>query len=80
MPFYLVLDADYSSKVVVHGLLNSGNPLVTRVRKNAVAYWPARPSPEKRRGPKRIYGEKVKLRTLFQDLSSFTIGPQPGLW
>jgi hypothetical protein len=77
MPFYLVLDAYYSSKVVVHGLLNSGNHLVTQVRKNAVAYWPARPSAEKRRGPKRIYGEKVKLRTLFQDLSSFIEAPSP---
>ena len=77
MPFYLVLDAYYSSKVVVHGLLNSGNHLVTQVRKNAVAYWPARPSTEKRRGPKRIYGEKVKLRTLFQDLSSFIEAPSP---
>jgi hypothetical protein len=48
MPFYLVLDAYYSSKVVVQGLLNSGNHLVTQVRKNAVAYWPARPSAEKR--------------------------------
>jgi hypothetical protein len=77
MPFYLVLDAYYSSKVVVRGLLNSGNHLVTQVRKNAVAYWPAQSSDEKRRGPKRIYGEKVKLRSMFQDLSSFIEAPSP---
>jgi hypothetical protein len=64
MPFFLTLDAYYASKVIVHGLLNSGNHLVTQVRKNAVAYWPAMPSSEKRRGRKRKYGEKVKLRTL----------------
>ena len=77
MPFYLVLDAYYASKVVIHGLLNTGGHLITQVRKNAVAYWPAPASLEKRRGPKRKYGEKVKLRTLFQDLSSFIETPSP---
>ncbi len=77
MPFYLVLDAYYASKVIVHGLLHSGNHLITQVRKNAVAYWPALPSSEKRRGPKRKYGPKVKLKTLFQDLSSFTEALSP---
>jgi hypothetical protein len=77
MPFYLVLDAYYASKGMVHGLLNSGNHLITHVRKNAVAYWPALESSERRRGPKRKYGEKVKLRTLFQDISSFIEAPSP---
>ena len=77
MPFYLVLDAYYASKVMVHGLLHSGNHLITHVRKNAVAYWPALPNSEKRRGPKRKYGPKVKLKTLFQDVSSFIEAPSP---
>jgi hypothetical protein len=77
MPFYLVMDAYYASKGMVHGLLNSGNHLITHVRKNAVAYWPPVGS-EKRRGPKRKYGQKVKLRTLFQDVSSFIEAPSPG--
>jgi len=76
-PFYLAVDAYYASKVMVHGLLHSGNHLITQVRKNAVAYWPALPHSEKRRGPKRKYGAKVKLKTLFQDLSSFTEAPSP---
>ena len=76
MPFYLVVDAYYASKGMVHGLLNSKNHLITHVRKNAVAYWPA-VSSEKRRGPKRKYGQKVKLRTLFQDVSSFIEAPSP---
>jgi len=75
MAFYLVLDAYYTSKVIVHGLLHSGNHLITQVRKNAVAYWPALPSSEKRRGPKRKYGPKVKLKTLFQDLANFSEVP-----
>ena len=77
MPFYLALNAYYASKVIVHGLLHSGNHLITRVRKNAVAYWPALPSSEKRRGPKRKYGAKVKLKSLFQDVSSFIEAPSP---
>ena len=76
MPFYLVLDAYYAGQRMVHGLLNSGNHLITHVRKNVVAYWPA-VSSEKRRGPKRKYGQKVKLRTLFQDVSSFIEAPSP---
>lgn len=76
-PFYLVLDAYYASKVVVQGLLNNGDHLITQVRKNAVAYWPAQAGDGKRRGPKRKYGKKVKLRTLFQDLSSFIEAPSP---
>jgi hypothetical protein len=77
VPFYLVLDAYYASKGMVHGLLNSGGHLITQVRKNAVAYWPALPSSVKRRGPKRKYGKKIKLRTLFQDISSFIEAPSP---
>ena len=42
-----------------------------------MAYWPALESSEIRRGPKRKYGEKVKLRTLFQDVSSFIEAPSP---
>ncbi len=62
---------------MVRGLLHSGNHLITHVRKNAVAYWPALPNSEKRRGPKRKYGAKVKLKTLFQDVSSFLEAPSP---
>jgi len=77
IPFYLALDAYYASKVMVHGLLRNGNHLITQVRKNAVAYWPAVPSSEKRRGPKRKYGPKIRLKTLFQDLSRFIEAPSP---
>jgi hypothetical protein len=77
LPFYFAVDAYCASKVIVHGLLNNGNHLITQVRKNAVAYWPPLPISEKRRGRKRKYGEKVKLRTLFQDLSTFIQAPSP---
>lgn len=77
MPFYLAADAYYASQGMVHGLLHSGNHLITQVRKNAVAYWPAPPNSEKRRGRKRKYGAKVKLKTLFQDVSCFLEAPSP---
>lgn len=65
IPLYLVLDAYYASKVIVHGLLHSGCHLITQVRKNAVAYRPALPNSEKRRGLKRKY------------VSSFIEAPSP---
>jgi hypothetical protein len=77
MPFYCALDAYYCSKVIVRGLLKCGGHLVTHVRKNAVAYLPAPPGPKHKRGRKKLYGEKIKLRTLFEDLIGFIESPSP---
>jgi hypothetical protein len=41
MPYYLVLDAYYASQVIVNGLIETGAHLITHVRTNAVAYYPA---------------------------------------
>ena len=76
-PFYLALDAYYASKVIVRGLIENGAHLITHVRSNAVAYRPATPSNEKRRGPKRKYGEKIKLKILFKDRTCFSEAPSP---
>ena len=66
-PCYFVADAYYASCKIVLPLLRMGHHLVTRVRNNAVAYLPA-PRPERpRRGRPRLYGEKVPLKTLFDD-------------
>jgi hypothetical protein len=66
-PYYFVADAYYASRKIALPLLGRGQHLVTRVRNNAVAYRPA-PAPEKRRrGRPRIYGEKVALRSLFEE-------------
>lgn len=65
-PFYFIADAYYASRVIILGLIETGNHLITRVRSNAVAYYPAKPPPEpKGPGRPRKYGEKVKLRSLF---------------
>jgi hypothetical protein len=66
-PFYFVADAYYASRKIALPLLAAGNHLVTRVRSNAVAYFPA-PTPErKKRGRPRLYGTKIVLKSLFDE-------------
>jgi hypothetical protein len=79
IPYYLVLDAYYASKVIVRGLIKNGAHLITHVRANAVAYYPAEPrdDDEHRRGPKRKYGKKIKLKTLFEGRHNFSESPSP---
>jgi hypothetical protein len=77
IPYYMALDAYYAAKPIVRGLLKTGAHLVTHVRKNSVAYKPAEPTPKGKRGRKKFYGEKVRLRTLFEDLLSFTETTSP---
>lgn len=43
VPFYFVADAYYANGKTVRGLLAKGNHLVTRVKSNSVAYFPASP-------------------------------------
>jgi hypothetical protein len=66
-PYYFIADAYYASGKVVKPLLASGNHLVTRVRSNAVAYHPALQSDRPRRGRPKVYGDKVRLKELFND-------------
>ncbi len=76
-PYYLVADAYYASKKIALPLLRAGNHLVTRVRVTAVGYLPA-PKPErKKRGRPALYGEKVKLRTLFEHPETFELIDSP---
>ena len=68
--FYLVADAYYASGNIVRGLLAQGNHLVTRVRRNSVAYYPATPPPPgkpRRRGRPRKYGKKIKVASLLKN-------------
>jgi len=68
-PFYFVADAYYATGKTVRGLLAKGNHLVTRVKSNSVAWYPAeppRPDRPKRRGPRRKYGKKIKVKSLLK--------------
>ena len=68
-PFYFVADAYYASRNIVRGLLAKGNHLVTRIKRNSVAYYPATPPPgaPRRRGRPRKYGKKIKVASLLKN-------------
>ncbi len=73
----LVADAYYANRTVIVPLLAEGHQLISRVRKNAVAFEPA-PIPQRRgRGRPRKYGRKVRLRDLFKGWQSFSEAPSP---
>ena len=66
-PFYLVADAYYACRSVALNLVAQGCHLISRTRKNSVAYDPIN-SPKKRgRGRPRVYGKKIKLFSLFDN-------------
>ena len=77
IPFYLVADTYYAAANIILPLLKAGQHLVAAVRSNAVAYEPVTPPETPRRGRPRIYGQRVKLKTLFADEASFTSAPSP---
>lgn len=64
-PVYLVADAYYASHKIIHPLIKMGHHLVTRVRHNCVAYKPAPIPKVKKPGRPKIYGDKVKIWSLF---------------
>jgi hypothetical protein len=69
-PFYFVADAYYATGKIVRGLLANGNHLLTRVKSNSVAWFPATPpAPGKprRRGRPRRYGKKIKVASLLKN-------------
>ena len=59
-PLTVVADAYYAAAKFAHSLRAHDHHLVTRVRSNAVAYFPpSRPRSGKRRGRRRTYGPKT---------------------
>lgn len=73
----LVADAYFASGKVIRPLLDQGHHLVTRVRRNAVAY--EAPASRRRRGPgrPRKYGKKRRLQNLLQGEPGFLPAPSP---
>ena len=79
-PFYFVADAYYASGKVVRGLLAQGNHLVTRVKSNSVAFFPATPPPPhrlRRKGRPAKYGMKVKVAALLKETDRLQEAPSP---
>jgi hypothetical protein len=79
-PFYFVADAYYATGKIVRGLLANGNHLVTRVKSNSVAWFPAIPPPSDKPKPKgrpRKYGKKIKVASLLKDAHAFQQAASP---
>ena len=76
-PFYFVADAYYAARKMVNGLLAQNNHLVTRVKSNAVAYAPYLAQGPRTRGRPRVYGSKVKLKSLLADAQSMQAAASP---
>ena len=77
-PFYFVADAYYANRKIVRGLLATGSHLVTRIRSNSVAFFPATPPPGKRkRGRPRKYGKKIKVAALLRNKDGLEEVPSP---
>jgi hypothetical protein len=76
-PLLLVADAYYASRKIITPLLAQQHHLITRVRKNSIAYRPAPPRKTPRRGRPRFYGTKVRIKTFFRDRSLFTSTASP---
>jgi hypothetical protein len=77
-PVYLVADAYYACRTIALGLAASGSHLLSRLRKNAVAYLPV-PTVEgkRKRGRPRLYGLKIGLSSLFDTLEGWTEAQSP---
>src|SRR5258707_1662774 len=74
----VVADAYYAAAKFARSLLSRGHHLVTRVRSNAVAYFPpSRPRSRKRRGRRRLYGPKTQLRDWFRYRKQFSKASSP---
>ena len=79
-PFYFVADAYYATGKIVRGLLAQGNHLVTRVKSNSVAWFPAAPpapGKPKPKGRPRKYGKKIKVASLLKDADRLQETPSP---
>jgi hypothetical protein len=76
-PVTVVADAYYAAEKFARTLLGNGHHLVTRVRINAVAYFPAPQPRSKQRGRRKVYGEKTKLRNWFGRSKAFSKASSP---
>lgn len=77
VPFYMVADTYYAASSIIRPQLKADQHLVAAVRSNAVGYEPVPSAEVPRRGRPRIYGRKIKLRTLFADENAFVSAASP---
>ena len=73
----VVADAYYAAGKFARSLLRQGHHLVTRVRSNAVGFFPPLAPKVKRLGRPRLYGRKTKLRHWFRLQARFQTAKSP---
>jgi hypothetical protein len=76
-PVTVVADAYYAAGKFARRLRQFGHHLVTRVRSNAIAFFPVTPASSKRRGRPKKYGRKTHLRDWFRLKARFTQAASP---
>jgi len=76
-PVIVVAEAYYAAEKFARTLLANNHHLVTRVKTTAVAYFPAPPTLLKKRGRRKVYGHKTKLRSWFGYRQEFRLAPSP---
>lgn len=74
--FYFIADKYYCSGQLMKQLIASGVHMITMMKKNAVAYYPATSKSQGRGRPKK-YGKRVKLFDLFKTNLDFVCAPMP---
>ena len=76
--YYLVADAYYASKKMIRNLIKDGNHLISRVKTNAIAYFPYPVLPGKRCvGRPRMFGKKIYLKKVFLQDQDFKLMESP---
>jgi len=63
--YYFVADAYYASRKIALPLLQQSNHLISRARHNSVGYERAATPAKPKRGRPKFYGERLALKTLF---------------
>ncbi len=76
-PFYFVADAYYAARKIARGLVDQNQHLITRVKSNAVAYTAHLQQGPNKRGRPRLYGKKIKLKSLLTDRQAMQRAPSP---
>jgi len=74
---YFVADTYYAAGKVVNGLLRQGNHLVSRVKSNAVAWFPPEPQSRPGRGRPKLYGRKIRIKSLASDVGAMDVAVSP---
>ena len=77
-PVYLVADAYYACHAMALGLIDAGSHLISRLRKNSVAFEPVPQTGAKRkRGRPKFFGRKIRLFSLFDNPDGWSTADSP---